>query len=98
MMHQMRLPCLSTGTVRGFVRIWVFTILLSGLGVAGRLFAADPVDVGSTRQLFLDDYVIEKTENLQRRMHRPVRVADHSIVDTDQPWEQRVKFGVHLFG
>lgn len=33
--------------------------------------AAEPAEIGSRRELFLDDQAIEKIENLQRTLHRP---------------------------
>jgi hypothetical protein len=48
--------------------------------------AAGPIDVGSRRELFVDDYLIERLEGrAQLRLHRPVP-REVSLV-SDAPWE-----------
>ena len=56
----------------------------------------DNVNINSTRQLFLDDHVVDSMEGVQRRYHRPVRPIDRPVVDADLPWEQGP--GPFLFG
>jgi hypothetical protein len=43
-----------------------------------------PIDVG--RQLFVDDFLIEKTD-LRREHHRPGLFAGNPVVKGDRPWE-----------
>jgi len=46
--------------------------------------AVVPIDVG--RQLFVDDFLIEKT-TLRREFHRPVPYKGNPILRADRPWE-----------
>jgi hypothetical protein len=47
-----------------------------------------PIDVG--RQLFVDDFLIEKT-SLQRTYHVATPYSDNPVVRIDKPWEQAVQ-------
>ena len=49
------------------------------------LSAAEPVEIGSQRQLFLDDFIIERIDGLKRVMHRPTKRG--AVIKPDQPWE-----------
>ena len=46
---------------------------------------ADPIDIGSRRELFVDDALIERLEGARRQLHHPV-ARDIAIVH-DAPWE-----------
>ena len=55
------------------------------LGLA-RLAAAQPIDIGSRRELFVDDYLIDRlTDGAELRMHRPIP-REVALV-ADAPWE-----------
>jgi hypothetical protein len=41
------------------------------------------------RQLFIDDVLIERTENLQRVVNRPVKYGDNPVLAPDQVWEDQ---------
>lgn len=45
------------------------------------------IRIGSTRQLFLDGYVVEHVDNVYRQLHRPVRYEGNPIIVADKPWE-----------
>jgi hypothetical protein len=47
-----------------------------------------PIDVG--RQLFIDDFLIEKTD-LARTFHRPEEHAANPVIRPDRPWEKAAK-------
>lgn len=48
--------------------------------------ADEPIDIGSRRELMIDDYLIESmSDSLRLQMHRPVR-RNVALV-TDSPWE-----------
>jgi hypothetical protein len=48
--------------------------------------AAEPIDIGSRRELFVDDYLVERlTGHAQLRLHRPTP-REVALV-CDQPWE-----------
>ena len=44
-----------------------------------------PIHLGSDRQLFLDDYWIEKSSAVTRVLHNPVR--REAAIAMDRPWE-----------
>jgi hypothetical protein len=46
---------------------------------------AEPLDIGSGRQLFLDDFISERIDGLERVMHQPVKRG--AVIKPDQPWE-----------
>jgi hypothetical protein len=63
--------------------------------------SGDALRIGSTRQLFLDDYVIDRMQNVVRRLHRPVRYPGNPLIAADKPWEAPAVgsgSGVSLFG
>ena len=46
---------------------------------------ADLIELGNRRELFVDDYLIERMENVQLRLHEPV--ARNVSIEHDAPWE-----------
>ena len=58
---------------------------------------ASSVNIGSTRQLFLDDHVVDSMDGVRRRFHRPVRPVDHPVIAADTPLEGN-GIGPFLFG
>ena len=55
------------------------------------------VDVGTTKQLFIDDLVVGSVEGVQRQLHRPVRHAENPVLQADRPWEVGGN-GIYGFG
>jgi len=55
----------------------------------------DTLTIGGSRQLFLDDYVVAAVQNVQRKLHRPVRHPGNPILFADRPWEEQ---GTDLLG
>jgi hypothetical protein len=47
--------------------------------------AADPIDIGSRRELFVDEALIDSRDGVELRMHHPV--PREVVVDHDAPWE-----------
>ena len=45
----------------------------------------ETLDTGSQRQLFLDDFIIERIDGLKRVIHQPVKRG--AVIKPDQPWE-----------
>ncbi len=45
------------------------------------------LDIGSHRELFVDNYLIDKMEGTQLRMHSPVSAG--AVLQFDKPWEGR---------
>ena len=58
---------------------------------------ADQIKIGSTRQLFIDDYLIESMSDVELQFHRPTRHIDNPVIQPDKTWEQ-AGGGVYLFG
>ena len=44
-----------------------------------------PIDVGSTRQLFVDDYLIESMTNTRQIMNPAVKVPDNPVIGPSAP-------------
>ncbi len=44
-------------------------------------------DVGTTRQLFVDDDVIAVVKNVTRTPHSPKKYPSNPLISRDQPWE-----------
>lgn len=53
-------------------------------------FAADPISLGNRRELFVDDFLIEKLTNAERRLHRPA--AREVAIVHDAPWEGNISY------
>ena len=53
--------------------------------------------IGARRQLFVDDHIVDRVDNVRRQLHRPVRYDGNPLVEADQPWEQGGN-GVSLLG
>ena len=45
------------------------------------------LNIGRTKQLLVDDLVIECAENICRTWHRPVKVTEAPLIKRDRPWE-----------
>jgi hypothetical protein len=58
---------------------------------------AKPISIRSTKQLFLDDLIVERMDNCQMQFHRPVRYQGNPLLEADKRWEQNGN-GVQLFG
>jgi hypothetical protein len=56
-----------------------------------------PIDIGSKRQMFLDDHVIDTLDGVARRYHRPVRLVDRPVLGARTAWEKN-GLGPFLFG
>lgn len=66
-------------------------ILLSSLTA---LTAAETIDIGSRRQLFIDDFIIERVDGLTRTMHQPKDIDTNPVITPEHPWEhRRIPFG-----
>ena len=48
-------------------------------------YAAEPVDIGSRRELFVDHFLVEKLDGTELRLHRPV--DEGRVLAFDAPWE-----------
>lgn len=60
-------------------------LLFFWIASSGVNFAADAIDIGSRRELFVDHFLIDKLNNTQLRLHEPHR--DGIAFKFDKPWE-----------
>jgi hypothetical protein len=50
------------------------------------------------RQLFLDDYMVERAEGLRRMVNQPVKHPENPVVNPDKLWEDRCQvYGTAMF-
>ena len=75
----------STGV--GGLTLGAGAFLSGRSAVPGR---AGPIDVGSRRQLFLDDYWFDRSWNTRLTLHRPI--PREVALESDRPWEEE---GIH---
>ena len=72
------------------------TFLLTLITLCGGVFATDPVNIGSRRELFLDSLIVDRIEGEARRVfHRPV--PREIAIRFDQPWEGNTSSGCTVF-
>jgi len=64
-----------------------FVMVALGLFVCGSVaLSAQPIDIGSRLELFVDDYLIDSMSGaVQLQLHRPTR--REIVFETDAPWE-----------
>lgn len=48
--------------------------------------------IGTRRQFFFDDCMIEQVQDLTRRYYRPAKVGDAPVLQRDRPWEHTIYF------
>ncbi|MEX0725952.1 MAG: hypothetical protein WD065_06765 [Planctomycetaceae bacterium] len=63
-----------------------FIGIVAFLSFARFLSAAESIDVGSRRQLFVDGYLIERIDGVRQVLHQPVR--RDAAIKPEHPWEQ----------
>lgn len=67
-------------------------MLLTSVSVAADV---TPIKIGRQKQLFVDDYVIERMDNLTRTLNQPEKYRGNPVLLPDQPWEG---FRAHMYG
>jgi hypothetical protein len=60
-----------------------------------RSYRLQPVDVGSRKQFFFDNYIVEDIWGVTRSVHAPVKHPANPILKATEPWEQPP--GLELF-
>ena len=60
-------------------------ILLSSLSAVGWAGQADAIDIGSRRELFIDDLLIDRMTGARLELHHPI--PREVVLVHDQPWE-----------
>jgi len=59
-----------------------------------------PVLVGTHRQLFVDDYIIDRMDNLKKVMNQPKKYSGNPVLVSDRPWEgdgQLIMYGSVIY-
>ena len=51
------------------------------------MLGKDPFDIGTDRQLFVDDYWIDESSGVKRKLHSPQK--KETVLKPEKPWEQR---------
>ena len=67
------------------------SICLLGTTIA----TADPVDLGSRRELLVDDFLVERMEDVELKLHKPE--AREVVITCDEPWEGNTSAYYTLF-
>ena len=61
---------------------------LALIGVSAlALSAADPVKLGRSTYLFIDNHWVDSLQNIVRTLNQPVRHPQNPVLRADQPWE-----------
>ncbi len=50
------------------------------------------LNVGTRRQFFFDDLMLDQAQDVTRRHHHPQRVSDEPLIKADRPWEHVTYF------
>ena len=75
---------LSTTRLHAFMSVFVLVGLVHGVSAH-----AEPIRLNHTKQLFLDDEVIEREQNLQRIVHPVQKHSANPFIRADAPWEDK---------
>ena len=51
--------------------------------------AQEPIQVGSVRQLFVDDLVIDERSGVELNLHQPTKHPGNPVLVADRPWEAK---------
>ena len=70
-----------------------FPSLILLVGVFTTWGQSGPIDVGSQKQLFIDDHVIDSLQGVYRLMNQPLKYAANPIIQMDRCWEADMHFG-----
>ena len=54
-------------------------------------------EIGTTKQLFVDDDVVASVRNVTRRQHTPRKHPSNPLISNDQPWETTAYFRTSAF-
>jgi len=74
------------------VQISLFSLILLACGI-NVAHAAKPIDVGSRKQLFIDDKFIARSQGIELTMNTPKKM-NQPVLATDAPWDGEPKASV----
>ena len=67
------------------LRVSIVVVFFCGLAViCGEVFS-DPIDIGSRREIFVDEFLIDELDGVSLRLHRPE--DEGAVLKFDKPWE-----------
>ncbi len=70
------------------------TVFLSSS--ASNLSASEPINIGSQKQLFVDDFLVESNDGAHWKLHQPRKANEgQPVLRLDRPWE---KAGANILG
>lgn len=77
----------ASHTTRRLIPLLTFTLALASTAAAhgADTSAAAPINLGSRRELFVDDFLIDRMNGAELKMHAPVRAE--KVLEFDKPWE-----------
>ena len=67
---------LLPSVVATWITVFIFTAMAQ---------AAEPIDIGSRRELFVDEFLVHRMENAALRLHEPI--PGGVAIKIDKPWE-----------
>lgn len=72
------------------IAVKILRVVIAIVFVTGVCQAQTVLDIGSRRELFVDDYLIDKLVGATQRLHEPVK--REVVMVFDQPWEDGVGY------
>lgn len=68
---------------------WQSALLVVAIQLCGADSApAAAIDIGGQRQLFVDDWIVDQTQNIQRQPAEVVKNPGNPVLKRDKPWDQ----------
>ena len=62
--------------------------LLLALTAVAQTVSQPPLRISYSKQLLIDDFIVESRHNLSRVLHQPERHSGNPVIVGDQPWEK----------
>ena len=72
-----------------FLSSMTLALVFGSFCSVGASGSEEAISIGSYRQLFIDDHLIAKTDNVTRRLHPVNKYSGNPIVRPDRSWEGR---------
>jgi hypothetical protein len=71
---------------------------LFALGLSAATLSSAPIPITERPQLLLDDFIVHRTEAVERMIHQPRDIAANPVMAPEHPWEhRRIPFGSVLW-
>ena len=79
--------------ISSFFSLWV--LIVGNSSTALQAEGHEPLQLGSRLELFVDDFLIERTEGVTKRLHTPVSAG--KFLELNKPWEGNTCFYTTVF-